>query len=459
MNHHHLHRRSLILIGLFVAWPVLAAGGDDEARIRAIVASMLAAKDAQIARLEARVRQLEARVNGAVKAPAPSTATLPEHGTPLPAQDPARAASPAAAGAQSHRDPPGLAQKLESLESGLKDLLHGDRLDISGFFDMLARSENEGERPFDLGAFELDLGYSFMDQFAVSSALVWDGAGSNVAVAVIDYHLYDHRIPARGRIFTEPGFHLQAGRFDLPFSSDFQFFAATDRLTLTAPLTTSRIQQGGFNSDGLRVYGSGRVFNYAFFSTDSIYENAGRAWGGRIGLGLGRNPFRLHSGPQPSVIEAGLSSIVDLDADGGIANIVYALDARFSYGPLSLLGEALLRDAQRPLVDGNGAFLAERDEYAYHLTLNAELGDVLPWPLALFLRYGAWVPDYRRVLDANDDTISYRVDNISRVSLGLAYAFNDNLKLKFEYFDTLGDRTAEPGFENRLGLGQLVVSF
>jgi len=448
MNRRYLQPLLLLFAALLPAMPAAAAGGD-ETRIRAIVASMLAEKDAEIARLEARVLQLEKQVNGAAgRQPAGTGADAPE-----------QALSATARKDEATDTPAKIASKVDSLQSEVHEFLHSDKLEISGFFDMLARSENEQERPFDLGAFELDLEYSFMDQFAVSSALVWDGGSSDVAVAVIDYHLYDHHIPVRGRIFTEPGFHLQAGRFDLPFSSDFQYFASTDRLTITAPLSTERIQQGGFNSDGLRVYGSGRWFNYAFFAIDSLYASSGRAWGGRIGLSLGRNPFRLHSGAQPSVIEAGLSSIVDLDADGGISNIVYALDARFSYGPLTLLGEALLRDAQRPLIDGNGMALAERDEYAYHLTLNADLDEVLHWPLSLFLRYGAWVPDYQRVLDAADDTISYRVDNISRVSLGLAYVFNDNLRLKFEYFDTLGNDTTEPGFENRLGLGQLVVSF
>jgi len=454
MNHRDLPLLPVVLACLLSATAASAASVDNEARIREIVASMLAGKDAEIARLEARVRQLEAQVNGAAQ----PSAKVSDAGQAKPDQAP-----PATAAAATETPAPkgqaSMEEKVASLESGLKSLLHSDKLEISGFFDMLARSENEQERPFDLGAFELDLEFSFMDQFAVSSALVWDGGSSDVAVAVIDYHLYDHRIPARGRIFSEPGFHLQAGRFDLPFSSDFQYFAATDRLTITAQLSTERIQQGGFNSDGLRVYGGGLWFNYAFFATDAIYADRGRAWGGRIGISLGQNPFRLHSGAQPSVIEAGLSSIVDLDADGGISNIVYALDARFSYGPLTLLGEALLRDAQQPLIDGNGMALAERDEYAYHLTLNADLGHVLHWPLSLFLRYGAWVPDYQRVLDAADDTISYRVDNISRVSLGLAYVFNDNLRLKFEYFDTFGNDTTEPGFENRLGLGQLVVSF
>jgi hypothetical protein len=43
---------------------------------------------------------------------------------------------------------------------------------------------------------------------------------------------------------------------DLPFSTDYQNFANSDRVTVTAPITTSRMQFGGFNGDGIRSYGS-----------------------------------------------------------------------------------------------------------------------------------------------------------------------------------------------------------
>ncbi len=70
-------------------------------------------------------------------------------------------------------------------------------------------------------------------------ALVWDGDTAEIGVAVVDFHMFDDSIPARGRIFSEQGFHVQAGRFDLPFSTDYQYFAAPDRITVSAPMSLS----------------------------------------------------------------------------------------------------------------------------------------------------------------------------------------------------------------------------
>ncbi len=424
----HRQRRAgllacLLLLSPFLAGAARAATG--EADVRAIVREMLAGKDAEIARLESRLRELEAEV----KRLREGRAAKPDARGPAPVPE-----EPATAG-------------------------DGDGLQISGFFDVLARTENENDRPFDLGAFEVDLQYDLAGQFAVSSALVWDGGSADIAVAVMDFHLYDHSIPARGRIFTEPGFHLQAGRFDLPFAADYQYFAAPDRLTVTAPMTTERIQQGGFNGDGVRLYGSGLHYNYALFLTDAVYGDGGWVTGGRLGGRLGDNPFSLHSHAGPPLLEGGLSALVEFDGHGVLAETVYAADARLNYGPFALFGEALLRDSRRPLRDGNGVRLEDRDEYAWHLTLDADLEPHTGQPLALFLRYGAWVPDYRRVVDPDDATLTYPVDNLSRLSLGLRYHFNEHLRLKFEYFDNLGNDTGEPGFDDALGLGQVVVSF
>ncbi|RME33298.1 MAG: hypothetical protein D6786_08080 [Gammaproteobacteria bacterium] len=419
----------LLLACTSVTVPAPAA---TDAEVRSIVREMLAEKDAEISRLQHRLQELETEVKQLRdREPVPAG----------PASTPAVSAAPGAEVAQEAADE------------------DADGLQISGFFDVLARTGNEGDRPFDLGAFEIDLEYGFADQFAVSSALVWDGGSADIAVAVIDYHLYDHSIPARGRIFEEPGFHLQAGRFDLPFAADFQYFAAPDRPTVTAPLTTERVQQGGFNSDGVRLYGSGRNYNYALYVIDSIYTDSGWAAGGRLGLTWGDNPFSLHSQAPPPLLEGGLSLLGEMDGNGALANLVYGADATLHYGMFTLIGEALLRDARQPLIDANGVRLEDRDEYAWHLTLDTDLEPVSGWPLDLFLRYGAWVPDYRQVPDPDDDTIHYAVDNLSRLSLGFGYRFNDYLRLKFEYLDTLGNDTGEPGFEHALGLGQIVVSF
>ena len=47
------------------------------------------------------------------------------------------------------------------------------------------------------------------------------------------------------------------GRFDLPYGVDYQHFASVDRPNVSAPITTERIQLGGYNSDGIRCMEQG----------------------------------------------------------------------------------------------------------------------------------------------------------------------------------------------------------
>lgn len=42
-------------------------------------------------------------------------------------------------------------------------------------------------------------------------------------------------------------------------------------LTVTAPITTTRIQKGGFDGDGIRSYGSWGMFNYSAFRANGVY--------------------------------------------------------------------------------------------------------------------------------------------------------------------------------------------
>jgi hypothetical protein len=54
----------------------------------------------------------------------------------------------------------------------------------------------------------------------------------------------------------EEGFHVQLGRFDVPFGNDWQFFASKDSVSISRPLTTDGIMDGGYNNVGLRVLGN-----------------------------------------------------------------------------------------------------------------------------------------------------------------------------------------------------------
>ncbi len=268
--------------------------------------------------------------------------------------------------------------------------------------------------------------------------------------------MFDESIPPRGRIFSRQGFHVQAGRFDLPFSTDYQYFASPDRVTVSAPMTTERIQQGGYNGDGVRLYGSWDMFNYAVFWTNSVYEHDGTSFGGRLGLSLGKNTYRLHRQDDPGILELGLSHLTDLDGSDNARSSVYGTDLSFNYDIFTLQSELTWLYSHENLIDVNGVDFGRNSELAYHVTLISDLQKVLNHRLKAYIRYGRWNPSAAAVVDGDD---TYAVEDISRLTLGFNYSMNDFLQIKFEYSDSLGSETQEPDFEKQLGTAQLVVAF
>jgi len=337
-----------------------------------------------------------------------------------------------------------IVDKIKAVDESAKE----NGLEMSGFFDFSLQATSNPSNVFTLGAVELDLEYAYKENFAVSSAFVWDGGTAEIGVAVVDFHLYDHSIPARGRIFSGQGFHFQAGRFDLPFSTDYQYFAAPDRISVTAPMTTERIQKGGFGGDGARLYGSWNQLNYALFFTNSAYEDKGSSIGGRLGIALGQNTFRLHDSDELGILELGFSHLTDLDADYNVRSTVYGGDLSFNYNIFSIQSEFTWLTQHEDAKEIN--------EYAYHVTLVTDLQSLVKFPLKSYIRYGQWSPDYASIIDEDE---SFAVEKISRLSFGFNYTVNDYLQLKFEYSNSLGSETEEPDFNKHLGTAQLVVAF
>ncbi len=448
-------------------WVEAAEGNDAamDARIRSVVEELLSSKQAEVEALEARIRRLEQTVENQRK----KIVRLKRGVTGQPDEQPDTELKKQAARIQALEEKAREADDLQeaTLKAELKELKNevvsqvneeeSGGLDISGFFDVTARTENNDDRTFDLGALEVDMEYGYDEHFSVSTALVWDGDDAEVGVAVVDYHLFDDRVPPRGRIFEEPGFHLQGGRFDVPFGLDYQYFAAPDRPNITAPLTTDRIQQGGFNSDGVRVYGSWTNLDYALYWTDSVYDDKGRVVGGRLGLFPGRNPYRFHRFASNRTLDLGLSFLVDFDGGGDVRNRVYGADITLNYGMFQLAAEGMVRNSREDVIDGDGVNLDEQDETGFYVSLLTDLQDIVKRPIYFFARYGEWNPNYDFVLDDDDNAV--RVERTPRLTLGLGYNINDYIRLKLEYDNFLGRETDEADFEERLAIAQLVASF
>jgi len=89
--------------------------------------------------------------------------------------------------------------------------------------------------------------------------------------------------------------------------------------------------------------------------------------------------------------------------------------------------------------------------------LLADLENFLSYPVTAFARYGRWQPDNRIAEDYDGQLVA--INNVSALTVGLNYKFNDYFKLKFEYTDSLGTETQERYFDKNLGIAQLVVAF
>ncbi len=463
--------------------PAFASAKDDE-HIRQIVQGILKEKDQKIEQLEARIRQLEQERSTVAAAPPPEI--TPTQSAPA---EPIKTAA-------AEKTDSSVSSKLKEMDKKigeLKEAASANGLEISGFFDVNAKTGNSTDQTFSVGSVELDLDYVHNDHFGASTALVLCGNSSNanygapgaifcgnsgpgalsggstmagIAVALVDYHLFNDRIPPRGRIFNNQGLHVQLGRFDLPFGIDYQNFANKDRVTVTAPLTTSRMQMGGFNADGIRSYGSWGMFNYSAYWTDALYANDGHSIGGRLGMALGQNAYRIHNS-NPEGIEFGVSHLSELDGENRIRNTVYGLDLSMGYGLLRWQNEVMLLQAhQTTLIDnGNniGTELAYRPygkghQLGYHSTLIADMQGIIKHPVLAFARFSRWEPSQQLGLDY-DGASTVAIGDISMLSLGFNYKFSDHLALKFEYNDSLGTETSERYFDRKVGIGQMVMSF
>lgn len=542
--HHYLTAYGLSLL-LLNSTAVYAAGTNNsiDARIRRVVESLLKEKDQKIQQLEARIEQLANTGSININTVPPQTTpaiireeTLPT--TPKPTITPphtslvmrlnelgamiaklkqatADKGIPTGGFFKTAMDHNALVSQLDAMNKGIVQMRHATvanqpvqpshsslfsklddlgsdvaelkqkvaakGLDISGFFDVNAKTDNATEQNFSLGSVELDLEYAYNEHFAVSSALTMCGnssgadfaapaavtcggggpggigaGGSGIAVAFVDYHWFDSSIPPRGRIFNGQGVHLQAGRFDLPFSSDYQNYANKDRVSITAPITTSRMQFGGYNGDGVRSYGAWNHFNYSAFWTDAMYANDGTSLGGRLGITLGKNTYRVHNA-DPEGLEVGISYLGDLDKHRNLRHAVYGADLSFGYHFLKLQSEFLWLQARDTFIDAENVDYGKPNEFGYHATLIADLESFIDYRLLAFARYGRWQPSNNFANDFDGRLVA--INNVSALSVGFNYALSEHLKFKLEYTDSLGTATQERYFDKRIGSAQMVVAF
>ncbi|MBI3186520.1 MAG: hypothetical protein HYZ31_01460 [Gammaproteobacteria bacterium] len=315
-------------------------------------------------------------------------------------------------------------------------------LKLSGFFDISANLTDVNDHPFELGDLEADVIYDKAENFAVSAAGIVNNDGASVGVAILDYHVNANDTPARGALYEEDGYHIQIGRFDIPFAIDYSFYAAPDRVNISAPLTTDRILKGGLNGDGMRTYGSWSVLEYTLYATNSLFEDTGYTAGTRIGCAI-NDHFVI-----------GGSALSDRDADDNVRHRLTALDLGWKTGIAEFHLEAVRLDRQGD-IQVNNVSTGAADETGSHLSMVVDLS-----PVTLFLRFEKWSPDYTQIPDPDPlVTTGLHVEKLERATIAARYVLDSYLQFKLEYFKHTKGETAEPDFDNHLARVQMVARF
>jgi hypothetical protein len=309
-----------------------------------------------------------------------------------------------------------------------------EAIQFSGFFDMSVSTYRNNPNVFALGSFEFDLKKAFNRYTQVGAALVFADSKADLAVGFIDLHLFGGLIPARGNIFLESGFHVQVGKFDVPFGNDWVYFASLDRPTMSAPLTTAMLMEGGYNDVGLRALGNWRFVNYVGYLLKGAGE--GLAVGGRLAFVPFNNPFTMkRMDAQP--LDLGLSLLRDLDQAGNTEETTWAVDVEARYEFLRVQAEYYHRHDRLHALHRDG----------YQASLFACFFEDGPLPLGFGVRHDT-------VRDRSDDGTAD--ERLRRVTVAGFIRPFDVTVLKLEFFEYLDGSVDLNG---RSVFAQLVIGF
>jgi len=344
------------------------------------------------------------------------------------------------------KEPPKEPTWREAIDKGREQLaekLFGIKL--SAFGDVLAAPDDLGRKKVSFGTFELDLAGEFTDSIDAAAALVTNRDATKLSAGFLDFHPFGGIIAPRGRLWVEKGFHVQVGRFDVPFGNDWQFFASKDSVSISRPLTTDGIMDGGYNDVGVRILGNNGTVNFNTFVLRGFGE--GRLVGGRLGFTPFGNPFSLKDTREPKSAEFGVSYLYDTSADRRKRETAWALDSEGRLGAWYLRAEYLQRRTEpAALQDG-------LTRHGWHLTQEYAWSE-LAAPTTVFLRYE------RMSQQPADDPPGDAHD--TRVVAGASVLVAGIFQMKAEWQHTLqatATTRAAPTYSPDVWLAQLVLVF
>lgn len=338
---------------------------------------------------------------------------------------------------------PPLRERVDQAKAVVAERAWG--LDLSGFADWATYDAEDGRRRFGFGAAELDLGLGIGEWMELSGAYVGTREDQAWSAYFFDWHPFGGgTVAPRGALWVEKGFHIQVGRFDVPFGADFAYFASKDSPSISRPLTTALIMEGGYNDRGLRVLGNNGTVNFNAYALRGFGE--GRLYGGRLGFTPLGAPFSLQATRDPKGLELGLSAFVQRAPGGGQAERAFAVDVEVQAGPLQILAEYLGR--QRRLGEGPAPW-----QRGWHITPQWHFER--PVPATAFFRYDrVWgaTADGGDPAPASEPTV--------RVSVGLSTCIAGLVQAKVELQRTVrarADLREDPAYRGHRVQVQLVV--
>ena len=348
---------------------------------------------------------------------------------------------------------PFIRKTIDKAKEDFSDMFGG--LQLSAFGDFLSSYDEAeaGKRKLNWGSFELDAAMDLSHDLQAALAVVsTQGEGTELATGFLDYHTFGGRIAPRGRLWAEKGFHVQVGRFDVPFGNDWQFFASKDSVSISRPLTTDIVMDGGYNDKGIRVLGNNGSVNFNTYLLCGF--GAGRLAGARLGLTPFNDQFSTKRAREPKIAEFGLSYLYDAGTGWKKSETAFAADAEVHMGDWSGRFEHMVRKKE-PLPGGERTVLR-----GWHFSQEYALGETVAWQTKVFARYEQGVVQPAEIdtlgADAGDDR-DVRVAAGSSTNLG----GSDVLQLKFEvqhYRAATPNTRAMPGFSRGfMWFAQLVV--
>lgn len=339
--------------------------------------------------------------------------------------------------------PPSLRESIDSARARLAGNLFG--LQVSAFGDAASGYGGDGKRDFRFGAAEVDVAGDITQDVQLGMAVVKNPDATQLTVGFLDYHPFGGQIAPRGQLSVERGFHVQVGRFDVPFGNDLQFYASKDSVSISRPLTTTEIMDGGYNDSGLRILGNTGTVNFNTYLLRGF--EPGRLVGGRIGLTPFGDPFSLSGTREPKVAEIGVSYFYDGTSRWRKRQTGFALDGDGRLGRCYLRAEYVARTLEPAA--GSPDPTTRR---GWHLTQETALQDLVAWPTTLFVRLDRVAVAAAPLPEGRD----------TRAGAGVSTTAGGVLQLKLEgdhYLAAAPGTQAAPGYRSWQWFAQLVAVF